>query len=271
MGLNENEDTVYIVDYGLAKSFISKTTGKHIPFSDDNKLTGTARYASIGTHLGYEQSRRDDLESLGYTLVYMLKGILPWQRIQVAGKKERRKKICEKKMSTTVESLCKGLPEPFADFLRLSKCLSFEEKPNYQYLRKLFKNYFLEAKLNTNFVFDWKKPAQKQFKEPQRTVSFDSMVKMAHLEKKEQLHILNTIQKKLSFNIINQKVDERKISEGDKLLKVPLVETSPCLFTNDSNIAEGDSGMYNFDNDDIAESSISFYYCSGLYTVRKSS
>ena len=64
---------VFMIDFGLAKRFIGKD-GKHIPYKDKKNLTGTARYASLNTHLGIEQSRRDDLESLGYVFVYFIKG-----------------------------------------------------------------------------------------------------------------------------------------------------------------------------------------------------
>jgi len=78
IGLEENASTLYLIDYGLAKKWKVSPTNEHIPMKEGNSLTGTARYASANTHLGVEQSRRDDLEGAGYVILYMLMGELPW-------------------------------------------------------------------------------------------------------------------------------------------------------------------------------------------------
>lgn len=98
-------------------------------------MTGTARYASINTHLGLEQSRRDDLEAIGYMLIYLIKGKLPWQSLPGKYKSEKYQLIKDKKVSTSVESLCKGLPEEFASYLHIFRAMKFDEKPDYDYLK----------------------------------------------------------------------------------------------------------------------------------------
>ncbi len=68
-----------MIDFGLSKKYKESKTGLLTPYRDGKYLTGTARYASINNHLGVELSRRDDIEALGYMMVYFMKGHLPWQ------------------------------------------------------------------------------------------------------------------------------------------------------------------------------------------------
>jgi casein kinase 1 len=111
IGNGKKKNVLYMIDFGLSKRFREPKTGEHIPYRDGKSLTGTARYASVNTHVGVEQSRRDDLESIGYLLVYFLRGTLPWQGLNARTKDQKYEKIKEKKMNTTVEALTQGLPE----------------------------------------------------------------------------------------------------------------------------------------------------------------
>jgi casein kinase 1 len=110
IGTGKKKHQLYIIDFGLAKRFRDPKTGEHIPYKDGKSLTGTARYASTYTHLGIEQSRRDDLEAIGYVLMYLNRGDLPWQGLRAKNKKEKYQKIMEKKISTSLEDLCKTYP-----------------------------------------------------------------------------------------------------------------------------------------------------------------
>lgn len=118
-------------------------------------MTGTARYASVNTHLGIEQSRRDDLEAIAYVLIYFAKGSLPWQGLKAEDKKKKYEMISEKKMETSVQALCEGLPVEFSRFLTYCKSLHFEDKPDYSYLRKLLKTVFVREGYKYDDVFDW--------------------------------------------------------------------------------------------------------------------
>lgn len=108
--MGSHSNIIYLFDFGLAKQYKNPKTHKHIPYRDNKELTGTVRYASLNTHLGIEQSRRDDLESLGFVLVYLLHGSLPWQGLTAKSQHEKYQRILKKMLSTSIEVLCQGLP-----------------------------------------------------------------------------------------------------------------------------------------------------------------
>ncbi|XP_051135854.1 casein kinase 1-like protein 2 [Andrographis paniculata] len=155
MGLSRRANQVYAIDFGLAKKYRDSTNHRHIPYRENKNLTGTARYASINTHLGIEQSRRDDLESLGYVLMYFLRGSLPWQGLKAGTKKQKYEKISEKKAATTIESLCRGYPAEFASYFHYCRSLRFDDKPDYAYLKKIFRDLFINEGFQVDYVYDW--------------------------------------------------------------------------------------------------------------------
>jgi serine/threonine protein kinase len=155
IGLGKKKNQVYAIDFGLAKRYRDPKTGLHIPYKDGKSLTGTARYASINTHLGIEQSRRDDLESLAYVLVYFLMGDLPWQGLKAKNMKEKYEKIMEKKISTPIEVLCKNFPEEIQIFIHYTRDLRFDDRPDYGFLKKLLKTIIDREKYEIDFMFDW--------------------------------------------------------------------------------------------------------------------
>ncbi|XWS26667.1 hypothetical protein CRYUN_Cryun26dG0050200 [Craigia yunnanensis] len=155
MGLGRRANQVYIIDFGLAKKYRDSSTHQHIPYRENKNLTGTARYASMNTHLGIEQSRRDDLESLGYVLMYFLRGSLPWQGLKAGNKKQKYEKISEKKVSTSIEALCRGYPTEFASYFHYCRSLRFDDKPDYAYLKRIFRDLFIREGFQFDYVFDW--------------------------------------------------------------------------------------------------------------------
>lgn len=163
VGIGKKAHLTYIIDFGLSKQYRDPKTHAHIVYREHKSLTGTARYASIYTHLGVEQSRRDDLESLGYVIMYFLRGTLPWQGLKANNKKQKYDRISEKKLATPVEVLCKGYPAEFATYLNYARSLRFADKPDYAYLRKLFRDLAIREGYQFDCVYDWaivKRPAE---------------------------------------------------------------------------------------------------------------
>ena len=142
MGLGESEGIVYLADYGIAKKNDEK-------YEEDVIVWGTPKFASINTHLGISQSRRDDMVSIGYSLMLFLSGTLPWYKLK------GWKNIGEAKKATPVEDICKGCPIEFHMYLHYCYGLQFDEKPDYDYLRKLFKKLFHELGYEYDWEFDW--------------------------------------------------------------------------------------------------------------------
>ena len=159
MGINKQNAVLYLLDFGLAKKYRSSKTLEQYPYIKKKKLTGTARYASIHALEEMEQSRRDDLESVGYVLMYFLRGGLPWQGLKIKSKEDRYKKILDKKKETSSEQLCKGFPEEFKDFLEYAKNLEYTEEPKYEKYKNKFYN-LVTNKLEENFdyIYDWTTP-----------------------------------------------------------------------------------------------------------------
>eukprot|EP00928_Gymnodinium_smaydae_P097477 TRINITY_DN8842_c0_g1_i1.p1 TRINITY_DN8842_c0_g1~~TRINITY_DN8842_c0_g1_i1.p1 ORF type:complete len:313 (+),score=23.50 TRINITY_DN8842_c0_g1_i1:139-1077(+) len=127
---------VYLVDFGFATRFQESKTKTHKQFEEGKRFVGTPRFASVNAHLGIRQSRRDDLQALGYVLVYLAKGTLPWSHLMGTAK-EVRAKILQMKQSISVETLCHGLPACFSAYMRYCQSLEFEETPDYDHLRRL--------------------------------------------------------------------------------------------------------------------------------------
>jgi casein kinase 1 len=148
-------NVVHVVDFGMAKQYRDPKTKQHIPYRERKSLSGTARYMSINTHLGREQSRRDDLEALGHVFMYFLRGSLPWQGLKAATNKQKYEKIGEKKQTTPIKELCEGFPEEFGIYLNYVRKLGFEETPDYDFLRELFAKVIKSNGDMDDGVFDW--------------------------------------------------------------------------------------------------------------------
>lgn len=147
MGVGKHANIVHLIDFGLSKQFRNPNTHLHIPFNKGLSLVGTAAFTSINSHLGLEQGRRDDLESLAYILFYFVWGFLPWDGM---GQRD----ILKSKQGITTLGLFRELPSEFRLFFEHCRSLSFDEKPNYDHFCHLFDNLLAEG-LHGDAAFDW--------------------------------------------------------------------------------------------------------------------
>lgn len=155
---NFNNNLIYIVDFGLSKEFKDPITKEHYHYKENRRFVGTPRYASVNTHIGIKQSRRDDLESIAYVLIFFLKSELPWQGVKAKTKSEKKEKIKLSKISTDIKQLCENLPNQIFEFLSYTKNLGYYEEPNYNLLVSVLESIKIERKfcLNYRFVFwEW--------------------------------------------------------------------------------------------------------------------
>lgn len=146
---------IFMIDFGLSKEYRNPTTLEHRPYRDGKNLTGTARYASVNTHRGVEQSRRDDMESLGFMLIYFLRGRLPWQGLKADTKYQKYNKIKHVKEETSIYELCEDLPNEIYLYMIHVRNLEYQEAPNYSYLESLFESGLRSRGFEDDGIFDW--------------------------------------------------------------------------------------------------------------------
>ena len=150
-----NNNIIYLIDFGLAKKYRESNNEEHYEIKKEKKLIGTARFASINAMEGLSQSRRDDLESLGYMLIYFLKGKLPWQNFLIKNKEERYNKIKQTKKEIAINELCSNCPEEIGQYITYVKKLKYEEEPNYNYIKNLFYEILNKTGNKFDYLYDW--------------------------------------------------------------------------------------------------------------------
>jgi serine/threonine protein kinase len=231
IGLNEKSNMVYLIDYGLSKRYKDKNSGQHIPYRENKQLVGTVRYASINAHLGIEQSRRDDLEGIGYVLVYFYLGRLPWQNKTDKGK-PLTQKITEKKLTTPPELLCKKMPREFSYYFHYCKNLKFEDRPDYNSLKCMFAE-LLSSRMKIHnikeLVYDWF-DEENTYRERKKKEMISSSNNKSEINKVDEELLqnkgLNKIEEKEdgkeesirtgSIGHDSKKIEEEKGEEGDE-------------------------------------------------------
>ena len=167
IGRGPKSSTFYLVDFGLAAKFDRHKKETGLPPLVLTQVTGNQLFASVGNHLNLEQTPKDDLESLGYMIVYLLNGKLPWSGLVEKSKTKVANILTNTKMTSSVYEITGDAPEEFATYLRMIKALKTEEIPDYQKYRDLFMNLYKESGFEEDDVFDW----TPIYKEAQYTVS----------------------------------------------------------------------------------------------------
>ncbi|CAD8087039.1 unnamed protein product [Paramecium sonneborni] len=173
VGKDDEENLLYIVDFGISK-FFKDENDSHISFRENQPFIGTTRYASINAHKGFSLSRRDDLESLGYMLIFLLKGQLPWQNLQFVDEEDKMRQVGQMKMKIDMNELCKGIPIEFGRFLDYIKGLPFKSEPNYKYCQNLFKKLSQEHNYQQkDSIFDWDLGPKSERQDDKKKQTFD--------------------------------------------------------------------------------------------------
>ena len=223
IGKENAEKTIYLLDFGLAKRYRDEYTQIHIPLKENRNLTGTARYASCNAHNGLEQSRRDDMESIAYVILYFFRKKLPWQGLKCKDKNEKHAKIKELKMSITPEKLFEGIPKEFADYLTMVKKLGFEDEPAYKSYIQMFNKLFKAKEFEMDYIYDWV-----TVKNNTNILKDASLVQSAEISQKkdDEKKVNSTIepnngneennQKNMQKNMINEIRDDDNVEDNKK-------------------------------------------------------
>lgn len=152
VGLGKRSSLVYLIDFGMARKYRDSKTHQHIMFKEGKKPAGNIKFVSVYTHNGFEQSRRDDLIAIGYVLLHLLRGNLPWQGIS---SRDKNRLTAEKKLSIHLDELCAQHPVEFKNYLEYCISLKFEDIPDYMYLRRMFKGLYISSGFEDDFLYDW--------------------------------------------------------------------------------------------------------------------
>ena len=241
----KDESLIYIIDFGLAKKYRSQR-GNHVRFSVSKNITGTPRFCSANAMRGGEQSRRDDLESFCYVIIYFFKGCLPWQGLKVASRYERFELIAKMKKTTKVEKLCEGLPEEIIILCKYIKKLSFVDNPNYEYMKELLFDILKKLNLGNDNYFSWLQnkniiniPVQKNRKQSTRKRLLEQ-IKIS-LERKQNESTL--VKQEIPDITLNTVMEESLNQKGGKNEMNNL-----CLSANEDELIKNNLVQINTDN-----------------------
>ena len=251
LGLND-PSCLYLIDFGLAKKYRSER-GNHVKFSITKQLIGTPRFCSINAMRGFEQSRRDDLESISYLILYFFKGYLPWQGLRILNKEEKFQRICEIKKATRLEDICIDLPKEIYNFCLYVRKLEFEENPDYGYMRDLFNKILKNMGFENDRIFSWIQEKNRQIilNMPKHNTKSRISPHKRLLDK-----IRNSLEKKRRENL--EKINENNINNNNKNVIIKNNVSVNFIQLTKENENEKNNENEKFDNKDISLNTVFF-------------
>ena len=235
-GKNDN-DVLYLIDFGLCRKYRSSKTGQHISPKNLGKFTGTSRYASVYAMAGNEQSRRDDIESIGYMIIYFMKKKLPWQGIRGNSYKECYHKLFLMKKHMDLEILCRGLPKEVLEYMKYAKNLKFEQEPNYKYLKNLFQNILNKNKINIdNYILSWRRDDNNQtLKKDHSTIIKNNPINTINHNNKTQKLQRKTSPPNKIYKKIKESLDDKNKSHNYSINNLQNYNLNSTMNKNEMN------------------------------------
>ena len=233
-----NSSIIYIIDFGISRKYRSSRTGKHLKYQLIGKMFGTVRYASYNASRGLEQSRRDDLESIGYMLIYLAKGDLPWKGINLKAQDKEKRYIhmLLLKKFTAAEVICQNLPQEFVDYVKYCRQLKFEQQPDYEYLRNLFKSILLRLNTINDMKFSWNLKTFSKKGNNKNNSNKDKYINFLRRRESPQTRLYHAIQYSLEKN-------KKRNNEIEKNLEISAQKTIISIPRKDENL----QNMFNRD------------------------
>lgn len=156
VGKGSFSNRIFMIDFGLSSKFLG-SDGKHREMSSGKYFLGTSRFASLRTHQGYSQSRRDDLEQLVYIMIYMYRGRLPWSGLNIKDAAAKERKIGQIKADLSYNQICAKCPQEFEHLLFYARNMEFSEAPQYDMCHALLQSVLdtMSPRESMDYVFDW--------------------------------------------------------------------------------------------------------------------
>ena len=220
IGKGDKTNLVYVIDFGISK-YYRDMHGRHIIYRENKPFIGTTRYASISSHRGIELARKDDLESLGYMLLFLKNGCLPWQNL-VISEKEKNKFVGKMKEKITNSELCKDLPTEFIAYFDHVKALGFRDEPDYNYLRSLFIKIAMDQHFDIeDYQWDWVKDKEKE-KEKEPVLRENNSIVKAKVASSQDFHEEDPLKRRANFLKVNKSLKSKinEISQNVTSLKI---------------------------------------------------